>query len=191
MIKYSFSINEEIARWVTEVYVKNHQKLGWWVAFTNPIAGPWKKITALNGEGVPVEVYRFEREGERPDLILVNDEYKLIVVVEAKDTYQKIVANDQMKKSARVIEEISTILKTCANENWAKRMEYKILPSFLWFSAEEQNFLTEDKVVKEAFEKHSKLSSDSLLNIIITKNDSGDLNNNFIYQGKIKKDLDF
>lgn len=191
MIKYTFNINEEIARWVTEVYVRNQQKLGWWVAFTNPIAGPWKKITALNGEGVPVEVYRFEREGERPDLILVNDEYKIVIVVEAKDTYQKIVALDQMKKSARVIEEISSILKTCPNEHWAKRMSYTILPSFLWFSEDEKNLLSEDVIVKQSFEKSSKLKSESLVNIVITRDASGNLKNNFLYKGKINKDLSF
>lgn len=189
MIKYTFNINEEIARWVTEVYVRNQQELGWWVAFTNPIAGPWKKITALNGEGVPVEIYRFEREGERPDLVLVNDKYKIVIVVEAKDTYQKIVALDQMKKSARVIEEISSILKTCPNEHWSKRMNYTILPSFLWFSEDEKNLLNEDGIVKQSFEKFSKLNSESLINIIITRDASGNLHNNFLYKGKISRDL--
>ncbi len=63
---------------------KKRAKNGWWVAFTNPIAGPWKKITALDGTGLPVEIYRFEREGERPDLILVNDIFKLVMIVKQK-----------------------------------------------------------------------------------------------------------
>jgi len=189
MIKYTFNVNEEIARWVTEVYVKNQQKLGWWVAFTNPIAGPWKKITALNGEGVPVEIYRFEREGERPDLILVNDKYKLIVIVEAKDYYQKLIASEQMKKSVRVIKEISSILVNSSNEHWAIRIGYKILPAFLWFTEDTNSILSEDKIVKEAFIKCSKLDPDELINIIISKDTSGNLNNNFVYRGKSNKEL--
>src|SRR5581483_5500662 len=143
MINYTFNISEEIARWVTEVYVRSHKSLGWWVAFTNPIAGPWKKITALNGEGIPVEVYRFEREGERPDLILVNDEHKLIIIIEAKDYYQKLVASDQMKKSVRVIEEISSILKNCGNKHWEIRKNYRIIPSFIWFCYDSRTILDE------------------------------------------------
>ncbi len=85
MINYTFNSNEEIARWSTEVYLKNHVDLGWWVAFTNPTAGPWKKILALSEEGTFVEIHRFIREGERPDLILVNDKLKVVVIVEAKD----------------------------------------------------------------------------------------------------------
>lgn len=191
-MKYSYEINEEIARWVTEVYIRNQQKNGWWIAFTNPIAGPWKKINALNGEGVPVEIYRFEREGERPDLILVNDIYKLIIIIEAKDFYQKLVVDDQMKKSVRVIVDVSKILKDCRNEYWVGRSAYKILPAFLWFTPEISNILEEDKKVRMAFDKASKIGSKNLLNIVITKNvETGDLFNNFLYKDKINKDLIF
>lgn len=191
MINYNFNISEEIARWVTEVYVRNQQSLGWWVAFTNPIAGPWKKITALNGEGVPVEVYRFEREGERPDLVLVNDKYKLIIIVEAKDYYQKLIAADQMKKSVRVIEEISLILKNCGNEHWKTRRDYKILPSFLWFCEDSAKILDEDRIVKNSFAQYSKSNTEDLVNMIICRDGSNILNNNFVFQGKINKELIF
>lgn len=191
MINYTFNISEEIARWVTEVYVRNHQSLGWWVAFTNPIAGPWKKITALNGEGVPVEVYRFEREGERPDLILVNDKYKLIVIVEAKDYYQKLIIADQMKKSVRVIEGISLILKNCGNEHWEIRKDYKIIPSFLWFCEDPIKILTEDKIVRNNFIKYSNSDPRDLLNIVISRDGKDILNNNFVYGEKINKELIF
>ncbi len=48
MLKYSYSINEEITRWVTEVYLKSNPNLDWYIAFTNPTAGPWKKICVKN-----------------------------------------------------------------------------------------------------------------------------------------------
>ena len=189
MIKYSFNINEEIARWVTEVYIRNQQKNGWWVAFTNPIAGPWKKITALDGTGLPVEIYRFEREGERPDLILVNDIFKLVIIVEAKDYYHKLLVPTQMTKSVRVIEDISTILTKCPNKNWENRINYKILASFLWYSEDQQKLLSEDLLVREAFKKYSKKDADELLNIVISKDKSGNLSNNFIYKHTISQDL--
>jgi hypothetical protein len=189
MINYSFNINEEIARWVTEVYVRNHQK-GWWIAFTNPIAGPWKKITALNGEGIPVEIYRFEREGERPDLILVNDDLQTILIVEAKDFYTKIIASDQMKKSVRVIEEITSILRNCPNEHWLKRKDYTILPSFLWYTDSEEDIKNEDKSVRDSFTTISGSDASKLINIVVTKDQDGDLKNNFVTTNKISDTLD-
>ena len=191
MINYTFNISEEIARWVTEVYVRNHQKLGWWVAFTNPIAGPWKKITALNGEGVPVEIYRFERDGERPDLVLVNDKYKLIIIIEAKDYYQKLIAVDQVTKSVRVIDDISSILRNCGNEHWVSRKDYKIIPSFLWFCEDSEKILDEDRIVGDTYAKYSKSDRKDLLNIVICRDENNNLNNNFVYQGKINKELTF
>jgi len=190
MTNYDFTINEEIARWVTEVYVRQHQKLGWWVAFTNPIAGPWKKITALNGEGVPVEIYRFEREGERPDLILVNDRLKTILIVEAKDFVQKLIAEDQMIKSVRVIEEITSILKNCPSEHWLSRKDYKIISSFLWYTENDADIPAEDKLVRSSFESHSDADGDGLLNIVITKDKDGNLKNNFVRSSGINRELE-
>ncbi len=187
MIKYNFNINEEIARWVTEVYVRSHQELGWWIAFTNPIAGPWKKINALNGEGVPVEIYRFEREGERPDLILVNDAEKTILIVEAKDFVEKLIAKDQMTKSIRVIEEITLILRSCSNEHWISRREYKIIPSFLWYTDKEENIHDEDELVKKTFKVLASAENVDLFNIVVTKNNIGNLENNFVYKTNINK----
>ena len=191
MINYTFNISEEIARWVTEVYIREQQSFGWWVSFTNPIAGPWKKITAPNNKGIFVEVYRFEREGERPDLVLVNDKYKLIIIVEAKDTYQKIISSEQMNKSVRVVSEISLILSTCDNENWAQRKTYKILPSFLWHTENPDDILDQDKIVKEVFIKCGGLNSDDLLNIVVSRDINNNLFNNFVFKNKIMKDLIF
>ena len=37
---YTFRLTEEIARWAFEVVCKNSSD--WYIAFTNPTAGPWK-----------------------------------------------------------------------------------------------------------------------------------------------------
>lgn len=190
MINYTFDINEEIARWVTEVYVRQSQDMGWWIAFTNPIAGPWKKITALNGEGVPVEIYRFEREGERPDLIIVNDRLKTILIVEAKDFVSKLIATDQMTKSVRVINGITSILQNCPNENWLERKDYTILPSFLWYTEDEQDIRSEDGLVRDSFAALSESDSTKVVNIVVTKGGNGDLKNNFVTEKQISDSLD-
>lgn len=190
MINYTFDINEEIARWVTEVYIRQSQGMGWWIAFTNPIAGPWKKITALNGEGIPVEIYRFEREGERPDLIIVNDTLKTILIVEAKDFVSKLIATDQMTKSVRVINGITSILQNCPNENWLKRKDYTILPSFLWYTENEQDIRSEDTLVRDSFATLSESDSTRIVNIVVTKDGNGDLKNNFVTEKQISDSLD-
>ena len=75
------NLNEEISRWAFEIIFKsNHQ---WRIAFTNPTAGPWKTIKALNAEGEEGEVYRFPLEETRPDIILYNDELEAILIIEA------------------------------------------------------------------------------------------------------------
>ena len=63
---YSYTINEEIVRWAFEVFLRNKSEDKWWVAFTNPTAGPWKKIEAPNNGGKLFEIYRFAREEDRP-----------------------------------------------------------------------------------------------------------------------------
>jgi hypothetical protein len=41
-MNYSYNLTEEICRWSFEVHIKKLES--WWIAFTNPTAGPWKKI---------------------------------------------------------------------------------------------------------------------------------------------------
>ena len=190
MINYTFLVNEEIARWVTEVYVKSNPHLGWWIAFTNPTAGPWKKIVAPSEEGVYEEIYRFLREGERPDLILVNDVAKTILIVEAKDYCSRIITSTQMQKSVRVINEITHVLTSCAHKNWGVRSKYKILPSFLWFCQIDP--LEEHRLVEGAFNQFkSGSNTNDILNIIVQKDKNNFMRNIFIYENTVYPELDF
>jgi hypothetical protein len=192
MINYSYKVNEEIARWIMEVYVRNNKSLGWWIAFTNPTAGPWKKIIAPDSNGLSIEIYRFVREEERPDLILVNDKKKVIMIVEAKDYCSKLIADSQMKKSVRVIKDVSIILRNkCDSKHWEKRKNYKIIASFLWF-CEKEDIASEDKLTKASFDKFNmNIADKNLLNIIISKTSEENLESTFIYNGDTSKDLDF
>lgn len=190
MINYSFSPNEEIARWTTEVYVQTHTDLGWWIAFTNPTAGPWKKILALSDEGTFVEIHRFIREGERPDLILVNDKLKTVVIVEAKDSFEKLYNNTQMTKSIRVIKEITDVLNNSKNPVWASRLTYKVIPSFLWMITKPEEVEGQCLSIQKMFDDLRK-TSDFLLNIVITSDKASNLVSNFMYKEKVYTDLNF
>lgn len=187
-INYDFNLNEEIARWATEVYIKKNPELGWWVAFTNPTAGPWKKIVAQTESGTLIEIHRFTRDGERPDLILVNDRLKLILIIEAKDYIEKLITEDQMKKSIRVVSEMSNILGQIDNKEWQARKGYRIIPGFLWMCEKSEDITKEDQIVRKSFQKLSS-SSVAPLNIVILKDEDGSLANYFLYQEKIFSDL--
>jgi len=144
-----YKISEEIARWSVETYFRQHTELKWWVAFTNPTAGPWKKIVAKDTAGLNVEIHRFQREEERPDLVLVNDDLRIIVIVEAKDYLEKLVTKSQMEKSVRVIEDMSKVFLAISHINWGERAKYRIIPSFLWMCKDAARALDEDSTAKK------------------------------------------
>lgn len=191
MINYTYNLNEEIARWATEVYIKKNPQLNWWIAFTNPTAGPWKKVVALSEEGTSVEIYRFVREEERPDLIIVNDNLGAILIVEAKDYVEKLIVGDQMVKSIRVIEEMTKVLSQSENLHWVKRKNYKIIPTFLWMCESASNIQKECGLIQDEFLAKWTGPKSDILNIVISKDEKENLVNAFIYKKQLFQDLDF
>lgn len=128
---YSFRLTEEIARWAFEV--KCRESDNWYIAFTNPTAGPWKTIKCLNANGIEGEVYRFDLEENRPDIVLVNDSLELVIIIEAKDSIQKITADNQINKSVEVVSTLSAALKRRgSNPFWGRRADYTIITGLLW-----------------------------------------------------------
>ena len=130
---YKFRLTEEIARWAFVIICRENRN--WYVAFTNPTAGPWKTIKGLNKSNKEGEVYRFELEETRPDIILVNDFLKLIIIVEAKDSIEKLTQSDQSHKSVEVVDRLHSILKSSnvkSNQFWGERASYTILTGLLW-----------------------------------------------------------
>ncbi len=128
---YNFRLTEEIARWAFEVVCKTNPD--WYIAFTNPTAGPWKTIKCTNSYGEEGEVYRFELEETRPDILLVNDKLKVVVIIEAKDSLTKLTLGDQATKSVEVVGALSDILARKKNNAfWAHRSNYKIIVGLLW-----------------------------------------------------------
>ena len=131
MEQYNFQLTEEIARWRFEVLIKSCS--AWFIAFTNPTAGPWKRVLGRNRDGVEGEVYGFPRDADRPDLILVCDELKMIAIIEAKDSLAKLQVDDQLNKSARVVENLSDILAGLGeNRFWGLRSRYSVCTGLLW-----------------------------------------------------------
>ena len=142
---YDFQLTEEIARWTFEIQLRKSTK--WFIAFSNPTAGPWKRIMASAvGGGKAGEVYRFPRDDERPDLILVSDPFKIIVVLEAKDSLPKILVKDQMKKSCAVIRKMAQVFSALGtNPYWAGRSKYSLIAGLLWGASRQ----TAEKIVKD------------------------------------------
>lgn len=107
-----YKLSEEICLQCMEVVF---EKNGWKEWFTNPTAGPWKKIRI---EGVEdEELLRFRKEEDRPDLILAHESKQLIMVLEAKDNINGLLSSSggQIKKSTKVFkamfEKLLTILR--------------------------------------------------------------------------------
>jgi hypothetical protein len=131
MFRYRFELSEEIARWAFEVHLALLPE--WHLAFTNPTAGPWKRLVALDAGGNEVEVHRFRREENRPDLVLVNDGLRVIVIVEAKGRLAALVAREQVEKSCAVVQSLAGALaKLVEHSEWRSRIDYTVVPGLLW-----------------------------------------------------------
>jgi hypothetical protein len=190
MLKYQYRINEEITRWTTEVYIKSNPNKNWYIAFTNPTAGPWKKITVKNEKSKSIEVYRFDREEKRPDLVLINDKKGVILIVEAKYDLGDLLNGEQMVKSVKVVVDMAEVLKNISVKEWETRKKYKILTSFLWYSSNPVNALAESKLVNKKYHENiTKGLSRETVNIIIYKKNEV-LTNLFITENKIHNDID-
>jgi hypothetical protein len=126
-----YQMTEEVVRWRFELELRN--SADWWIAFTNPTAGPWKRLMGRNQSGGEGEVYRFPRDEDRPDVVAVNDKLRLVMIVEAKDAAPRLGAVDQVRKSSEVVASLSTALVGLgANPYWGDRANYDVVAGLLW-----------------------------------------------------------
>ncbi len=188
ILPYKFEVSEEIARWSLEIYIEHNPKLGWWIAFTNPTAGPWKTISSVDTDGRIEEIYRFAREENRPDLLLVNDDRKEILIIEAKELAKSLISKSQMTKSIAVIKDMAVALKGLSHNSWSKRKDYKIIPGFLWYSENNKTALEENKKVNDFYKIYDKFGLGETLNTVILQNDNV-LFPIFIEDNKIRKNI--
>ena len=189
-MKYTYTLTEEISRWSFEVHIQKKNKF--WIAFTNPTAGPWKRIESHNKKKIRGEVYRFDREEKRPDIILINDYLKTIIIIEAKDNLEKLNKSDQINKSCEVTYNISKILKNLKNNKfWLNRNSYKIINGLLWGSLKKSNMKDIKKVFQNyqnAFKKFKfDIIEDGQIGIETIKNSNEKLSLNFY--GSLKNNL--
>jgi len=134
MPEYHYRITEEVARWTFEAYLKRFfSPKEWFVAFSNPTAGPWKRVMGLEAAGNWGEVHRFQREEERPDLVVVSDPLQTLLIIEAKDSARKLRTDNQVEKSCSVILELgATLASKGKNPYWGHRAGYLVVPGLLW-----------------------------------------------------------
>ena len=164
---YNFKLTEEIARWAFEIIC--HENPNWYISFTNPTAGPWKTIKGLDKSGTEGEVYRFELEETRPDIVLVNDQLQLIIIIEAKDSLKKLTHANQSYKSVEVVNTLNSLLKSSevkSNPFWGKRADYTILTGLLW-GAETPTSIIERSTTFDEYHKNMKNFPQLTNNIII------------------------
>lgn len=149
-MSYTYKLTEEISRWAFEIHINNNPE--WWIAFTNPTAGPWKRLESINSNGLKGEVYRFDRDEKRPDIVIVNDKLNAIIIFEAKDSLGKLINQTQAQKSCLVIDEMAKTLEGIKdNPFWGSRHLYKIYNGLLWGSMEEANH----SEINDAFNTYS------------------------------------
>jgi len=130
------SLSEEIVRWSFEISVNRSDD--WFIAFTNPTAGPWKSITAPDSEGKIGEIHRFEIDETRPDLILVNDKRQHVLIVEAKTTFNDLQKPAQLVKTSQLFESLTIKLRNMSNNNfWGSRSKFEYSLGLLWSSGDE------------------------------------------------------
>ena len=129
-------LKEEIARWAFEIIYKTNTS--WKIVFTNPTAGPWKTIKAPSKiNGVEGEVYRFILEEDRPDIVMFNDDLETVIIIEAKDSLEKLLDRAQAIKSAAVVVKLANILRDKGtNAYWRGRENYKVILGLLWGSTD-------------------------------------------------------
>lgn len=143
-------LNEEISRWAFEIKIE--QLEDWKIVFTNPTAGPWKKIQVKNSKGQEGEVYRFKLEEKRPDIVAINDDLKLILIIEAKDDIEKLLNKEQLEKTVKVTEDIAIILKETQNNiYWENRYKYDVVLGLLWGS---NDSLSTSEEINKLFKAH-------------------------------------
>ncbi len=125
-------MTEEVARWAFEVWLEERAP-EWELVFTNPTAGPWKTVKVSDSVGTPGELVRFGRSDERPDLLLLSDEHRAVLVFEAKDRLVKLRTGDQSNKNARVVHSVEQLLSGQAdNPLWRERSSYTVIGGLLW-----------------------------------------------------------
>jgi len=166
--------------------IVNLKGSGWMEWFSNPTAGPWKKMRI---PGAPEsEEMRFRKEVDRPDLIMCEPLRQVILVLEAKDNPQDLISGTQIRKSVRVFKDvfrrIKTILETSGNIVHMSLSEALLLCGYLFPSVSDAAEITH--LLRELESLHVRecevLSEQSLIphiRFMVSRNSEDDLSVTF------------
>ena len=124
-------VSEEIVRWGFEVTINKNDS--WVVAFTNPTAGPWKRILGEDTSGCEGEVHRFAVDEKRPDLVIFSDKYETVLIIEAKTDFAGLAHPGQIQKTCDLFLGLKELLgNQKENAFWGQRSDYKYELGLLW-----------------------------------------------------------
>ena len=181
----SYSLSEEIVRWRVEVSVRNSKQF--WTAFSNPTAGPWKFVEGYDDTGKRGEVHRFARDDKRPDLIVVCDSARAVLIFEAKDKITKLATQRQIVQSAGVIRRLGIVLEGKERSPyWGVRAHYTVIPGIIWGTVSQPG---DGEFTSVASRWMEHLDSDGLLGIAVIQERSGALRCKFSWYGIKVRDL--
>ncbi len=128
-------LSEEIVRWTFELACQNNKTR--YIAYTNPTAGPWKRVRGPVSEG-EYEIHTFRKEESRPDVIIVCDTLRAIYILEAKDTRLKLDANT-INKTYLLSNTFKRLFsRFTGNQKWIVRANYSVVTGFLFGSTAER-----------------------------------------------------
>lgn len=168
---YTYKLTEEIARWAFEIRCERSKD--WYIAFTNPTAGPWKSMKCINNKNIEGEIYRFGANEERPDIVLINDILQSIFIIEAKDSLHKLIEGNQASKSVKVVNDISYMLKNCKSSFFGEqRRRYSVYLGLLWGCEDFDSQKDIDNVITTYYElmQHcNNIDKSKIINIITQK----------------------
>lgn len=188
---YEYKMTEEIVRWVLDVHIRTNDmaRRKWWIAFTNPTAGPWKSFKAKTDKGMK-EVHRFGRSDYRPDLVLVCDDLRLTLTIEAKSECEKLTSERQMMKSVEALQDMCNVSRSLSDHPaWAQRSSYHCIPGFAW--GETGMPLLEHNAVKTAYTAAAEVSGEpTLVNFGIAPDPNGRLHPKLYLSGDLPVSTD-
>jgi len=170
-ISRGYKLTEEIVRWRLEILIEESDDA--WISFTNPTAGPWKRLMGRDNIGTSGEVMRFAREADRPDLVIVDDKTKRIFILEAKDDAKGLCAKEQVTKTVRTFDDLTISLKKHrSNKYWGARSTYDFIPGLVWGSSPAEAIADEELVRRSHASRFSGLAP---LFLQIIRRESGEL----------------
>ena len=180
----AYKLTEEIARWAFEI--KCSQSPDWEIAFTNPTAGPWKTIKSRAADGSIGEVYRFASVENRPDIIIINDKLRLVIIFEAKDTLEGLISGTQAEKSVKVVADLTRTLKTMKdNKYWSDRHSYDYYTGILWGTTSTSDQMTMHNVFDEyhnSVEEYNILARETIIGVESSKSATGEISCRLIFK---------